>query len=119
MRRRKTNPCKNFLTRSHSQETSNDYLNQSRRVHVRHASQDDALPASDASGIYLRVEDSPWIRDHCGQESRFVGTEGGGRFVKIVLRRSLCAINAVTPLNLIQIEFENPSLGQQPFKKDC
>src|SRR5216684_7306608 len=93
-----------------------------RHLHCRHSPENNSLPARDAFGIYLWVEDGARVRDHRREKRGFARVQVRRRLVEIVLRRGFHAINSIAPFNHIQIEFEDATLREIAFHEvsdDC
>src|SRR5262245_14084770 len=74
------------------------------------------LSVLDALSVSCRIIGSPRIRNDSRQKSGLVGAERRCRNIEIVPRRSLGSINAISPLDDIEIQLQNPALAQNPLE---
>ena len=56
--------------------------------------------------------DSPWRRDHGGKARGLVGIEGSAARAVIPARRRLAAIHTVAPFDDVQVDLDDPFLGE-------
>src|SRR5258706_1928821 len=81
-----------------------------RHFHTGHSAQNDPLTPSNALRICLWVKDGARVGNHCGEKRSFASIQIRSRFVKIILRSRLRAIEAIAPLDNVEIDLQNTLL---------
>src|SRR5215204_2980821 len=89
-------------------------LRQSHRVQ---AAEDDALAALDAAEVLLRIEDVERAWNHRREEGGLLWREAGGGLAEVGLRRGLRAVDAVAPLDDVEVDFQYPTLRERTLQK--
>src|SRR6185437_5585729 len=79
-------------------------------VHLLHSSEDDRAVA-----IHALRPSPPGSRENGGEPCRLFAVDIPGRGFVIVTARRVCAINARTPFNDIEIELKDPLLAKDEF----
>jgi len=83
-----------------------------RHLHAGHQLQNDSLSSRDPFGIELWIENGARVRNHRREKRAFARIQVRRRLVKVILRCGFGAVNSITPLNHVQINFQDAPFRQ-------